>query len=157
MSVSATTIGRLRGVEKNEGAWAFPLSAASREGYRPHRTRKQVLPRYEVVTTHIVPAGLSWANASVSEGISLTILEGMAASLPVVATRVGGTPEVVDETCGILVPARDAAALAAAIEQLASDPGRREQLGRAGRSRVARHFTMDRMVGDYARVYEEVG
>jgi glycosyltransferase involved in cell wall biosynthesis len=98
-----------------------------------------------------------FVNSSVSEGISLTILEGMAASLPVVATRVGGTPEVVDETCGILVPARDAAALAVAIEQLASDPGRREQLGRAGRSRVARHFTMDRMVGDYARVYEEVG
>ncbi len=98
-----------------------------------------------------------FVNSSVSEGISLTILEGMAASLPVVATRVGGTPEVVDETCGILVPARDAAALAVAIEQLAGDDVRRQQLGRAGRSRVARHFTMDRMLDDYARVYEGVG
>ncbi len=48
-----------------------------------------------------------YVNSSISEGISLTILEAMAAGLPVVATAVGGTPEIVDTACGRLVPARD--------------------------------------------------
>ena len=104
-----------------------------------------------------------WLNAadvyvcsSVSEGISLTILEGMSAGLPVIATGVGGTPEIVDATGGVLVPARDPAALGAAIVALARDPGRRQQLGAAARARVLESFTLDRMVASYRRVYEGV-
>ena len=98
----------------------------------------------------------AYANSSISEGVSLTILEAMAASLPVVATRVGGTPEVVDETCGCLVPARDAAAIAAALSSVADEPARRASLGRAARARVESKFTIDRMVREYADVYRAV-
>jgi glycosyltransferase involved in cell wall biosynthesis len=86
--------------------------------------------------------------------VSLTILEAMAAAVPVVATRVGGTPEVVIDGCtGILAPARDARTLAGAMSTLAAAAGRRSALGAAGRARVEQHFTLDRMVGDYERLY----
>lgn len=95
-----------------------------------------------------------FANSSISEGVSLTILEAMAAGLPVVATRVGGTPEVIDGTCGLLVPARNEAALAGAIAELAAAPALRATLGRAARGRVEAQFTLDRMVRAYRDVYE---
>lgn len=95
-----------------------------------------------------------YVNSSISEGISLTVLEAMAAGLPVVATRVGGTPEVVaDGETGHLVPAREPAALAAAAAALLRDPGLAAAMGRAGRTRVEGHFTADRMVADYAAAY----
>ncbi len=93
-------------------------------------------------------------NSSISEGISLTILEAMAAGLPVIATGVGGTPEVVDESCGRLVPARDTAAIAAMLVSLAEQPALRRQLGRRARQRVETRFTLDRMIGEYRAVYQ---
>jgi glycosyltransferase involved in cell wall biosynthesis len=97
-----------------------------------------------------------YANSSVSEGISLTILEAMAAGLPVVATRVGGTPEVVLDSCGILVPPRDPTALADALSQMAMQRSLGRVLGRAGRERVEKYFTLDRMVATYRDVYHEL-
>ena len=94
-----------------------------------------------------------YANSSISEGISLTILEAMAAALPVVATGVGGTPEIVDATCGRLVPSRDPDALARTLVALAADPVLRQQLGRQARARVEQHFTLDRMVREYRDAY----
>lgn len=96
-----------------------------------------------------------FVNSSISEGVSLTILEGMASRLPVVATRVGGTPEVVDDgATGLLVPARSPEALANAVDQLAADPVRAAAMGAAGRTRVEARFSIDRMVDQYARVYD---
>jgi L-malate glycosyltransferase len=97
-----------------------------------------------------------YVNTSVSEGISLTILEAMAAGLPVIATRVGGTPEILDSTCGILVPPRDPQAVANALVQLACDPERRHTLGQAARRRVEERFTLDRMIQQYGDVYRAV-
>ena len=97
-----------------------------------------------------------YVNCSTSEGVSLTILEAMAAGLAVVATRVGGTPEVVDDTCGRLIPARDSAALSAALLDLVRQPALRVELGRASRQRVETRFTLDRMVREYRDVYNEV-
>lgn len=94
-----------------------------------------------------------YANSSISEGISLTILEAMAAGLPVIATRVGGTPEIVDATCGRLVPSRDPDALASTLAALAADPILRQTLGREARARVEQHFTLDRMVREYRDAY----
>jgi glycosyltransferase involved in cell wall biosynthesis len=97
-----------------------------------------------------------YVNSSISEGVSLTILEAMAAGLPIVATGVGGTPEVVDATCARLVSPRDANALAAALLDLARQPAARDQMGRAARTRVEALFTLERMVDEYRDVYYRV-
>jgi glycosyltransferase involved in cell wall biosynthesis len=107
-----------------------------------------------------IPALLGRASLfvlpSISEGISLTLLEAMARGLPVIATRVGGNPEVVAEgETGILVPARDAAAMAAAILQIHRDPEHGRRLGVAGRGRVERHFEIRGMVARYEALYRE--
>jgi glycosyltransferase involved in cell wall biosynthesis len=94
-----------------------------------------------------------YVNSSISEGVSLTILEAMAASLPVVATRVGGTPEVVDEASGVLVEARSREAITLALGALAGDPARRRRLGAAARERVEAKFSLSRMVREYHDVY----
>jgi glycosyltransferase involved in cell wall biosynthesis len=97
----------------------------------------------------------AYANSSISEGVSLTILEAMAAGLAVVATRVGGTPEVVDASCGRLVVPRNAEAMAEALLEIAGDADLRAALGRAARQRVETRFTLDRMVREYRDVYRE--
>jgi sugar transferase (PEP-CTERM/EpsH1 system associated) len=92
---------------------------------------------------------------SQTEGVSLTILEAMARGLPVVATRVGGNPEVVaDGQTGLLVPARAPAALAAALVQLYRDAEQCRRLGRAGRQRVEQEFDVRRMVARYESLYD---
>ena len=78
----------------------------------------------------------------------------MAAALPVVATRVGGTPEVVlDRDTGVLVAARSPAALASAVHGLLGSPDRRRRMGGAARIRVATHFSVDVMVTCYLQAY----
>lgn len=94
---------------------------------------------------------------SLWEGLGLVFLEAMAAGLPVLATRVSATPEVVEHgVTGVLVPARDEAALASALEQLARSPEQRAQLAARGRERVGRVFGLDRMVDETLAVYREV-
>jgi glycosyltransferase involved in cell wall biosynthesis len=80
---------------------------------------------------------------SLSEGLSNVLLESMAAGVPVVATRVGGNPEAVEEgVTGLLVPPRDAAALASAIARVLEDRELATRLGRAGRARVVERFSI---------------
>jgi glycosyltransferase involved in cell wall biosynthesis len=95
-----------------------------------------------------------FANSSLSEGVSLALLEAMATGLPAVVTRVGGNAEVVQEgVTGLLVPPRDPASLAEAITALVSDPARVAVMGRAARFRVEECFDVRRMVRDYERLY----
>jgi glycosyltransferase involved in cell wall biosynthesis len=94
---------------------------------------------------------------STSEGIPLTVIEAMAAGLPVVATRVGGTAEVVaDGVTGLLAPARDAERLAAHVLALAADPAARGAMGGRGRARAAEVFAEPLMHDGYRRVYQEM-
>jgi glycosyltransferase involved in cell wall biosynthesis len=80
-------------------------------------------------------------HPSLSEGLSNATLEAMAVGLPVVVTDVGGMPELVtDGVDGFVVPPRDAAALAAALLDLAADPELREKMGERGRRRVVEDF-----------------
>ena len=98
-----------------------------------------------------------YAHASRSEGFSNSILEAMAHSLPVVATRVGGTAEAVDDgVTGALVQPDDVDGLADAIIRAAENPGLRAAWGQAGRSVVAARFTMASMIAGYAEVYRSL-
>jgi sugar transferase (PEP-CTERM/EpsH1 system associated) len=94
---------------------------------------------------------------SLREGISNTILEAMATGLPVVATRVGGNPELVEEGhTGQLVPPSDPVAMAEAIGIYGRDRGLAMCHGRAGRQRVENQFSMAAMVNSYLAVYDAV-
>jgi sugar transferase (PEP-CTERM/EpsH1 system associated) len=91
---------------------------------------------------------------SVAEGISNTILEAMASSLPVIATRVGGNPELVEEgVTGELIPAGDRTALADAIRFYVCDREAARRHGRNGRLRVEREFSVEMMVKRYQGLY----
>lgn len=93
--------------------------------------------------------------SSIAEGIALTIIEAMASGLPVVATRVGGNPElVVPEQTGSLVPASDPDALAQALDFSLAQPELLRAQGSAGRKRAQTHFSVDAMIADYCAVYD---
>lgn len=84
---------------------------------------------------------------SLSEGLSSSMLSAMAASLPVISTTVGGIPELVrHEENGLLVPPADPVALAEAIQRLGSDPDEAFRMGRQGRLRAEKQFTLQRMI-----------
>jgi glycosyltransferase involved in cell wall biosynthesis len=92
------------------------------------------------------------------EGFANSILEGMAAGLPMIVTDVGGNAEaVINGTTGLVVPPRNPKALGAAIVNLALDPELRRRMGRAGRERVEKYFGIDRCVANYARLYAGLG
>ncbi len=91
------------------------------------------------------------------EGLPLSVLEAMAAAKAVVATRIGGTDEVViDGETGILVPPGDAAALASAIGTFLADPARARRAGEAGRDRLRARFTAQAMIDGVTAAYEEL-
>jgi glycosyltransferase involved in cell wall biosynthesis len=91
------------------------------------------------------------------EGMPNAMLEAMAARLPVVATAVGGTPEVVvDGVTGLLVPPRDPAALAEAITRLLRDPQLRQQMGQAGQERVKAQFNIATTIRRTEALYQQL-
>jgi glycosyltransferase involved in cell wall biosynthesis len=103
----------------------------------------------------LLPAADVFALPSRREGMPLAALEAMAAGLPVVATRVIGSEEVVvDGVTGALVPRGAPAALAGAIADLLADPELRRRQGLAGRRHQQAHFTRERMAADTLAVYE---
>jgi sugar transferase (PEP-CTERM/EpsH1 system associated) len=98
-----------------------------------------------------------FALPSLAEGISNTVLEAMASGLPVVATRVGGSPElVVDGETGLLVPRADPTALAQALRRYADDPQMSVRHGAAARARCEREYSLTAMVNRYVALYDEL-
>ena len=94
---------------------------------------------------------------SYSEGVSLALLEAMAAGLPVIATAVGGLPEVVEDgATGLLIPPRDAAALARALTRLLADPAWAKTLGDQARLHVREHFSLERLGLEINEIYAEL-
>lgn len=92
-----------------------------------------------------------------SESLPVSVLEAMAAGLPVVASAVGGVPEaVVDGETGILVPPGDAEALAAALRRLLADRELRRRMGAAGRRRAERLFDLPRLRQEHLELYERL-
>jgi sugar transferase (PEP-CTERM/EpsH1 system associated) len=94
---------------------------------------------------------------SLAEGVSNTVLEAMACGLPVIATRVGGNPELVQEgVTGSLVPPADPSALAEAMARYLKNPELAPNQGRAGRALTESRFSMESMVASYMQVYDRV-
>jgi glycosyltransferase involved in cell wall biosynthesis len=91
---------------------------------------------------------------SANEGTPVSVIEALAAGRPVVATRVGGVPDVVrDGVDGFLADAGDTEALARRLSELAADPELRERMGAAGRERVVNRYAVERLVDDTDRLY----
>lgn len=136
-------------------------SSAELAALHAHAASLQIAGRVHVhgVTGDVLP----WLEAmdvgvlaSESEGLSNAILEYMAVGLPVVATPVGGNPELVEEgVTGALFPVGDTAALMAALERFRRDPAERVRCGEAGRRRFLERFTVERMVEATRRVQQE--
>jgi glycosyltransferase involved in cell wall biosynthesis len=93
---------------------------------------------------------------SFAEGTSKSVIEAMSHGLPIITTTVGGLPDLLTPSAGILIPPGDSAALADAMQFLASDPVLRKQMGQAARDRYLKLFAPDAvlsmLVGTYSRL-----
>jgi glycosyltransferase involved in cell wall biosynthesis len=125
---------------------------------REHHLEKHVfLPGFRTDVLGCIKSFDLFVMSSVSEGLGTSVLDAMACSRAVVATRAGGIPEIVDEgVTGILVPPHDHVSMAQAIVSLLQDENRRRTMGTAGLERVRARFTVERMVAETARVYARV-
>jgi glycosyltransferase involved in cell wall biosynthesis len=95
-------------------------------------------------------------HAAAREGLGVAVLEAMAAGVPVVATRVGGVPDIIDDgISGLLVRPGDTGAIAAAIERLLEDTALSQKLAERGRQHVASAFSIERMARAYLNLYRE--
>lgn len=117
-----------------------------------------VLAGYRADVPAILDATDVLLHPSLHDAFPTTILEAMSAGVPVVATAVGGIPEMVDnEHTGLLLPPQPSPArLAAALSALLDDPARQAQLGAAARERWQQEFTAQRWAGNLAALYREV-
>ncbi len=111
--------------------------------------QEDVAPFYAAFDALVLPSS--------NEGTPVSAIEALAAGRPVVATRVGGVPDVVEEgKDGFLVEPGATEELADRLGQLARDPALREQMGRAGRERVLPRYAVDRLVDDVDRLYRSL-
>jgi glycosyltransferase involved in cell wall biosynthesis len=95
-----------------------------------------------------------YVQPSLMEGFGIAVLEAMAREKAVVASRTGGLPDiVVNGETGLLVPPGDIGELARAVTALLKDPDGRTEMGRKGRQRVMRHFTVEAMMNGLSSVY----
>ena len=146
-------IPNVAGVILGDGELAGALAQAARTrgcqslrfcGYRPDAA--SLLAGFDV-----------FIQPSLTEGISNSVLEAMATGLPVIATAVDGNIEAIgDDGAGLLVPPRDARALATAIATLAREPEQRARLGAAARQRATAHFSIEATARAYEALYVEL-
>ena len=112
-------------------------------------SRRDVDTIYPLLDVFVLP--------SYTEGISLTILEAASCQVPIVATNVGGNPEIITHgQTGLLVPPRDANALANAILEQWTTRKAALNMGRAARERVVHDFSLDRMAEEYLTLYRQI-
>jgi glycosyltransferase involved in cell wall biosynthesis len=123
-----------------------------------HLEKHILLPGFRTDVLGCMKAFDLFAMSSLTEGLGTSILDAMACSRAVVATCAGGIPEIVEDgQTGFLVRPHDHVALARNVVRLLNATDLRQEMGKAGLARVARLFTVDRMVAGTAAVYERVG
>jgi glycosyltransferase involved in cell wall biosynthesis len=122
-----------------------------------HLEKHVLLPGFRTDVLGCIKAFDLFVMSSVTEGLGTSLLDAMAAARPIVATTAGGIPEIVEDGVnGLLVPPRDARALADAILRALRDADLRRRLGDAGFARVNERFTVERMVAQTAAAYEQI-
>jgi glycosyltransferase involved in cell wall biosynthesis len=122
-----------------------------------HLEKHVLLPGFRADVLGCIKGFDLFVMSSVTEGLGTSLLDAMACSRPIVATRAGGIPEIVeDEVNGLLVAPRDAPALAASIVRALKDEGLRKRMGEAGFARVRERFTVERMVSETANTYRRI-
>lgn len=122
-----------------------------------HLDKHVVMPGFRADILSFIKSFDVFVMSSLFEGLGTSLLDAMALSKPTVATDTGGIPEVVSHgETGLLVPTRDAKALAAAISTLLKDPDRRTRMGHAGLERVRRLFSSEQMVEKTLGVYQKL-
>src|SRR5262249_10842121 len=143
------------------GRDAHPAGGGGGPGLRPWRTlsgqlgvasRGHFLGLRHDVEEVLAAASVVVAPSVCEEAFGLAVLEGMAAGRPIVVTESGAMPEIV-QGAGLVVPKRDEAALAAAIDRLLHDELLAQRLGEAGRARVRERYGIDRWVEQLLSVY----
>ena len=123
-------------------------AAALGLGHRVH------MPGFSSETDRLYPQFDVFTLTSNAEGTSISLLEAMACGRPIVATAVGGNPEILEHgRCGVLVPARDPAALAEALLRVLRSPELRRRLGERGRERAVEAYSRDAMAVAYEERY----
>ncbi len=136
--------GPLRSALEQQARSSGIAGAVDFRGFQP-----QVAPFLRGFDIFVLP--------SLSEGLSSGILAAMAASLPVVASNIGGIPELVQhQITGLLVPPEQPGALANALQHLVDDPALQVRYGEAGRERVLKHFTLEQKVKRTLEIYERL-
>jgi glycosyltransferase involved in cell wall biosynthesis len=130
----------------------------ARQVHDHHLEKHVLLPGFRTDVLGCIKGFDLFVMSSVTEGLGTSLLDAMACSRPIVATTAGGIPEVVEDGVnGLLVPPRDARALADAIIRALRDASLRQRFGTAGLARVKARFTVERMVEQTAAVYARVG
>jgi glycosyltransferase involved in cell wall biosynthesis len=122
-----------------------------------HLEKHVLLPGFRTDVLGCIKGFDLFVMSSVTEGLGTSLLDAMACARPIVATRAGGIPEIVEDGVnGLLVPVRDHHALADAIVRALQDAGLRQRMGDAGFARVNERFTVERMVSGTAAVYQRL-
>jgi glycosyltransferase involved in cell wall biosynthesis len=129
-----------------------------RQVHDHHLEKHVLLPGFRTDVLGCIKGFDLFVMSSVTEGLGTSLLDAMACRRAIVATTAGGIPEIVEDGVnGLLVPPRDAAALAAAIVRALRDDALRNDMADAGFARVCERFTVERMVAGTAAVYARVG
>ncbi len=137
-----------------EGELREPLERQVRDY---HLEKHVLLPGFRTDVIGCIKGFDLFAMSSVTEGLGTSLLDAMACARPIVATRAGGIPEIIEDGVhGLLVAPRDHAAMARAIVSLLRDEPGRRRMGDAGYARVSARFTVERMVDETAAVYARV-
>jgi glycosyltransferase involved in cell wall biosynthesis len=122
-----------------------------------HLEKHVLLPGFRTDVLGCIKGVDLFVMSSVTEGLGTSLLDAMACGRPIVATEAGGIPEIVEDGVnGLLVPPRDAPALARAIVDALKNEELRTRMGAAGLARVHERFTVERMVAETVSVYARV-